>query len=313
VTSEPDSDGLLSLVCQTLLDSSPDRLWFAAGQVNRVYGLRLHDGRDVVIKLHLTAMPLTRLRATHRAQMRLADANFPCPRPIIAPARLPGHGTVTVEEMVTAGGPGRPHTDAHRRAMVEAFCWHHDLLRDQRVTAALRRPPAWADVRPRVHLWPRPHVPALRFRAERQARWIDNLARTAYAELSGFSDSITIAHCDWESQNMRFEDDRVRVVWDWDSLLAERTACLVGFAAACHTAQGEAGIPDAPKPAEVARFLDSYADISGRRWTKPRRSAAAAAALWLIAYNARIEQASTPAEPSWLLALDYWDGQYLDL
>jgi hypothetical protein len=194
--------------------------------------------------------------------------------------------------------------------MVQAFHWHTELLRDQAVPAELRQPPGWADLRPRTGIWPQPHDPALRFAADPEARWIDELASAALDELRRFAGPVALAHCDWESQNMLFDAARVHIVWDWDSLLAERAACLVGFAAGCHTAQGEPRMSDAPSSGDVALFLDEYAEVSDRPWVKAERRAAAASALWLIAYNARIEQATAAADRPWSAALsaDYLDA-----
>jgi len=307
MTTSGDAEQLINVVCRDLLGSAAQQEIFISIRVSSVYGVRLADGRDVVIKVHPTSGSLTRLRAVHRLQLKLADTGFPCPRPVIAPVSLPGHGPIAVEYMVTGGEPGRPRDPAHRRAMVEAFHWHTELLRDQPATAELLEPPGWADLRTRPGIWPAPHDPALRFEADPDASWIDDMAGAALAALRPFSEPVTIAHCDWESQNMRFDNARVHVVWDWDSLLAGRASCLIGFAAGCHTAQGRQGISDAPTVAEVSLFLDEYAEVSGRSWTTARRRAAAASALWLIAYNARIEHASAAADKPWstALSIDY--------
>jgi hypothetical protein len=307
MTAEANAEELINVVCRDLLGSPAQRELFTAG-IGRVHGLRLHDCRDVVVKIHPAATSLTKLQATHQAQLSLVDAGFPCPRPVIAPASLPGHGPITVEYLVTGGGPGRPRTAAHRTAMVEAFHWHSDLLRAQPASGMLREPPGWADLRTRASIWPRPHDPTLRFAACPEVRWIDELAAAALDELRRFSGPVILAHCDWESQNMLFNGPRLHVVFDWDSLLVERAACLVGLAAGCHTAQGEPGVSDSPSTADVELFLDLYAEASGRPWTRADRRAAAASALWLRAYNARIEQASAIAT-SWpwstALSADY--------
>ena len=44
-----------------------------------------------------------------------------------------------------------------------------------------------------------------------------------------------IGHCDWLADNLRWKDDELLVVHDWDSAVADSEAVLVGFAAALYS------------------------------------------------------------------------------
>ncbi|MEU8983088.1 phosphotransferase [Streptomyces sp. NPDC048309] len=301
MTLDESSEDLLARICPDMMGSAVDHLLFRVERVGKVLGVRLEDGREVVVKMHPPGTSLARLRAVHSARAVLTDAGFPCPEAVLAPVRLPTGPADTVERLVTGGGAGRPRSSEHRRAMVEAFSWHMELLHDYPARSVLREAPAWANVGSRPGLWPPPHDPALRFHAIPETRWIDDLASTALGELRTYHGPFALAHCDWEAQNMVFDDGRVHAVWDWESLLTARRACLVGFAAGCYTAQHSPA--DAPSPPEVGLFLDEYAEVSGSPWTKRDRRAAAAATLWLISYNARFEHAAGVASGPWLTAL----------
>lgn len=76
--------------------------------------------------------------------------------------------------------------------------------------------------------------------------------------------------------------------YDWDSLVADSEPVIAGFAAGSYTASNPVG-SDAPTPTEVAAFLREYADRRPTAFTSSGRTAASAAATWVLAYNARCE------------------------
>ena len=62
------------------LGSSIADVRFRAGRIDAVWGgVKLQDGREVVIKVHRTQVDLGANRATVDAQRALAAAGFPCP------------------------------------------------------------------------------------------------------------------------------------------------------------------------------------------------------------------------------------------
>jgi hypothetical protein len=97
--------------CRRWLGSEPAAVLFRAGYLSQVTGLRLADGRGVVLK----ARPLApRLRGCVAVQRALAAAGFPCPRPLAGPAPL-GALAATAEELVPGGQPLAPGADAAAR------------------------------------------------------------------------------------------------------------------------------------------------------------------------------------------------------
>src|SRR5689334_12691373 len=72
---------------------------FTTGHLSAVYGLRLADGRDVVLKVRDGD---ARLSACMRVQRRLWEAGFCCPEPLAGPYRL-GSAVASAETLLPAG------------------------------------------------------------------------------------------------------------------------------------------------------------------------------------------------------------------
>ena len=69
-------------------------------------GLRLDDGRRVVLKAHRPEASVDHLASVQHLQTSLADGSFPAPRPLLGPTPL-GHGVAVVETLLDAPDAGR--------------------------------------------------------------------------------------------------------------------------------------------------------------------------------------------------------------
>ena len=96
----------LSARCARHLGSESVETLFSAGNLSRVFGLRLRDGRTVVVKVR-RAEP--RLVGCWEVQRYLWKAGFPCPQPLAGPLPLAATGYVT-------GGAPYPATEGSVRA-----------------------------------------------------------------------------------------------------------------------------------------------------------------------------------------------------
>jgi hypothetical protein len=97
-------------------------------------------------------------------------------------------------------------------------------------------------------------------------------------------------------KNVRFRDDTVCAVYDWDSLCAASEAECAGRAAAQFTAQWDLPALLTPTPDEAKAFLEEYQTARGKRFSRAERTVAAASARYLVAHLARLELATGIAE-----------------
>jgi hypothetical protein len=92
-------DRALSDWCREYLGAPVAELLFTTGHLSAVYGLRLRDGREVVLKVRGGG---ARLGACLRVQRHMREAGFCCPEPLAGPHRL-GSAIATAEALLPAG------------------------------------------------------------------------------------------------------------------------------------------------------------------------------------------------------------------
>ena len=265
---------------------------FRAGRLAAVYGLRLGGGERIVAKVHRGDLDAGRLAAAVSCQRILAAAGYPCPEPLDGPITV-GPRVVVLESWLDTGEVGDAHQPAVRQTMAGALFQQVALLRAvPAASSPLAVPPAW--VAYEGGPWPMAHDPIFDFAVTPPGyEWLDHLARDAAVVLGPRGDPEVIAHGDWYCGNLRFVDAELSAAWDWDSLIAHHEPVLAGVAAGAHTDGGASGAA-APAPDEVMAFLAAYAECRGAPFTGPQRAAAAAAAVWVMAYNARCQLALEP-------------------
>ncbi|KGM11887.1 hypothetical protein N868_04965 [Cellulomonas carbonis T26] len=270
-----------------------------------MYGLRLDDDRAVVLKVHRPPVGISHLETTDAGLRHLSRHGYPCPDPIDGPVLIDGH-VVTVQSLLTRGTAGDAHRPPVRRAMAASLAEHIEILTGIPGGTAALAPrlgpgPAWTQYTGGP--WPTPHEPIFDFTGTPAGwEWLDDYAREATAELIRLHSvsPTVIAHADWYAGNLRFEDDRVVAAFDWE-LIADQEAVLVGLSAGGYLADA------APSPTEVADYIDDY-DKARPLHTDGRR-AAATAARWMLAFNARcdlsmLEDAPAPGSALHRLATD---------
>lgn len=260
-----------------------DAVLFTDGVVGAVFGLRLSDGREVVLKALRPGTDVQRQQTVVWAQNTLAASGFGCARVLDGPSRTGGVLAV-VEERLTCATTGSPHEPAVGAAMAAALAAQIDALQAMDGTGLVPGRPAWADWS--AGAWPPPHHPAFDFStAVPGFEWVDETADAA-AEILRAADHTprVIGHTDWVWQNVCVLDSVFVAGYDWDSLAYAPEPAIVGLNAGAFT-QGSPEPPDAPTAAEVTAFLDDYERC--RSFTPAERRTAEAAATWVRCYNAR--------------------------
>ncbi|CAA9257544.1 MAG: hypothetical protein AVDCRST_MAG77-2409 [uncultured Chloroflexi bacterium] len=306
-TRAPDAIAVaFDTFCAEHLGSRMEAPLFYSSSMGAVAGVRLADGRCVVIKAHQPDQSAAFLSAVQRVQRHLAARAFPfpCPRPLLGPVPV-GGGHATVEEYDAGGEYRDAHEPPVRRALARTLARLAEDARpfagDPALLAAGRacRPPA-------DRLWGKPHSVIFDFEATAAgAEWIDDIARRARQlleelERDGGAGDVVVGHNDWSMRQMRLAGDTVRVVYDWDSLIAEREPVVVGRAARGFTMTYgtplDGTVPVAPALVELLSFAREYEAGRGRPFTPGEWRTMGAAAAHGLAYTSRCGHARAPLD-----------------
>jgi hypothetical protein len=284
---------LTDAFCRQHLGAGIERSEFYQSSIGSVHGLRLTDGRRVVLKAHQPGRSAEFLAEVLRVQRHLVEAGFPAPRPLIGPVPF-GRGLAIVEELLERGERGGARRPESRRALasslheIVALC--RPLVDGTRLLAHLH------SNLPSGRLWPTPHSKLFDFEATAAgAEWIDALAAEARGLLVTPAGEKIIGHCDWRMEHVRFEGTRVVAAYDWDSLCHEHETVLLGSVAHGFTADWTLDDPrQAPSLDEARAFVADYEDARGRAFTPAERKGVSAAFTYAVAYTARCGHALDP-------------------
>ncbi|RBM10346.1 hypothetical protein DI005_36650 [Prauserella sp. PE36] len=267
--------------CVDRLGHEPAGVLFEQRSISAVFGLRLSDGREVVLKAREDD---GRASSCVAAQARLAERGFPCARPLTPPVAVDGLA-VHAEELRPGGELMRGDSPDVAVRYAAVFARLMAELADVTVAPPLPNPrwARWDHADP--GLWP-----AIGFLDERDqsavpAYVVDTAARVRRRLLAADLPCV-LGHADFEAQNLRWHDGEVWAVHDWDSLAWQPEAALVG--AACG-AFASASPPTLAPVESSAAFLAAYLDLRGRRFTAEEWEIAWAASLWAAVHNARWE------------------------
>lgn len=267
--------------CERHLGSAAERELFRTGHLTCVIGTGLADGREVVVRVQHAAR---RIAACTEVQHRLFDSGYPCPQPLAGPAPLDEY-EATAESYVS-GGSMQPDSGRAAWPFASALAKLVHLAPRPDQVPSLAPPPAWtAWSHNPGRLWPRPAELDADLNDVDGEGWIDAAAQAARERLQEGQDDAVIGHGDWITDNLRWQGNRLLVVYDWDSLIADSEAVIAGLAAAIY-------LNPAPTVIETRDFLDAYATARGRPFTHGEMQRSWAAGVWTRAYDAKVEQAA---------------------
>lgn len=273
--------GWLSGWCTDQLGDEPVSLVFQHRSMSSVFGLRLADGRDVVVKARDDD---GRAGSCVAAQARLAERGFPCARPL-TPAVHVGGLAVHAEELRPGGQVlvGDSPEVAVRYATV--FAQLMAELENLTVAPPLPSPRwvRWDHTDPGI--WPA--IPELDdLDNDALPAYVVDTAERVRKRLHASGLRCVVGHADFEAQNLRWCDGELWAVHDWDSLAWQPEAALVGAASG---AFANASQPTLAPIDSSAAFLAEYQDIRRRRFSAEEQQVAWAASVWTAAHNARWE------------------------
>ncbi|WP_433218795.1 hypothetical protein ACQP00_13445 [Dactylosporangium sp. CS-047395] len=246
------------------------------GHLAVVHVLRLADGRTVVVKARAAEERLAGCAFVHRHLWR---AGFPCPELIAGPTRF-GELALSAEMAELAGGAVQGPGAGEFSALLARLIRMAPRVGE---TPSLAPAPAWIRwYHEDGAIWPWPDDRDADLHLV--ASWHDAAAVEVRRALGRFVAEPVVGHCDFEAHNIWWRGDQPLAVHDWDSVVAEPEAVIVGVAAAMWPAgDGRLGAT----VEESAGFLDGYQRACGRAFSGDEVRAAWAAGLWIRLFNAK--------------------------
>jgi hypothetical protein len=271
--------------CRARLGSIPVEALFDAGHLSLVQGLRLADGREVVVKIRENSPRLEGCALVHR---RLFDAGFPCPEPLSGVAPIASGLSATAEVLVRADQQ-LPASGRGAVLFAEAFARLLALAPLPSDVPDLWPSPPWtAWNHEEGRLWPWPDDNDEDLNDVAGPAWVDDAGRRARDRLRVAVGTRRVGHGDWYAGNIRWSGNVLAVVHDWDSVIVDSEAAMVGFAAAVFPTT-HAG--DEATVEETDAFLAAYQSASGRGFSSDELETAWAAGVWLRAFDTKKQHA----------------------
>jgi hypothetical protein len=275
--------------CVEHLGAQPAAGLFYRASAGCVLGVHLEDGEDVVVKAFQRRWDSSFLAAVQSAQGRVAAGGIPCPRALLSPTpiRAGRCNLAVVESFLADPGMRTGGSAAARRVSARGLARQIALCAGLPGGTRLERHPL------RKHdggLYGDPHSPLFDFTSTGAgAEWIDDLARRAATIRDEDESTPVVAHTDWSARNVRFDEDRLLAVYDWDSLAFVTEATAVGQAAMTWSVTADPGGTAFPGLDSVLGYIGDYEQARGGPFSRGQRGAARAAAVYVLAYTARCE------------------------
>jgi hypothetical protein len=271
----------LAVWCGRWLGAPPVAELFEAGYLSTVKGLRLADGREVVVKVRPRRSRLGGCAVVHRA---LWMAGFPCPEPLVDLQPLDGYAA-TAETLVRDVDEPPPHSELAALSAA-ALARLVELAPDPGSVPSLAPSPSWVGWdHTEPGLWPRPEDRDVDLNAYPEPQWLARVAAAVRDRLRGHIGVPVIGHGDWYPENLRWHGTQLIAVHDWDSVICQPEPAIAGLAAVSFLGIG--GPAGTASVQDSAAFLDAYQQARGRRWTSQDYAASWAAGLWQRAFDAK--------------------------
>lgn len=297
-TDAAEIAGLLSGFCERELGAKVQSARFYRVSVACVAGLDLADGRRVVLKAQRGERREEYLTACFELRTMLADAGFPCPRPLTGPHRA-GPAWVTAEELNDLGDPADAHAPPIRREIARKVAELEALSAGFAAPERFGR--AWYCGLPEGRVFPRPHSPFFDFEATAEgAEWIERIAKEARDRRAQAEGDRAIGHFDFRVEHLRFDGERVVTSYDWDSLHHELVPVWIGSLAPHFTADWQReDVVRSPSLDEMRAFVTDVEESRGRSFSIAERATLSASCIYAMAYTARCNHAVMPRREGW--------------
>lgn len=313
--SRDEVDAWVSRALESLLGEPVREVLFRSGRIDAVYALVTEAGAEVLLKVHRPPVDVDARRLVGQAQHLLADAGFPCARPLAGPAWVEDK-VVSVETLLPEGERADGHDPEIREAVANGLAEQVTVLAAHpELVGSIGRPPAWCYYERGA--WDSTHDAVFDFSTTPpEYAWLQQFAQDAAEVLRASpGHDLVAAHADWYCGNLRFDGVRLVAAFDWD-LFADREAVVAGITAGMFSI-GRSVVAGPPTAQDAAGFLRDYELARGIRFSATDRLLAEAAVRWSIAYTARCDitqaRGGPPPPGSALDLLDTSRTDYVDL
>lgn len=292
---------IMNEFCQSHLGGKIRGYLFFASSVGSTHGVRLEDGRELVIKVRpppetnpYLSLDRTSLDSICRTMRWLADRDYPCPKPILGPTPL-ARGLATAEAFLVRGGQGNGFDPKCRKIIASGFAELIQLLRSfEGGVSCLKH------FQRSASLYAQPHSKLFDFeKTAKGAEWIDAFAERA-RRAEAHQGKPVIGHADWRVKHLRFEEGRIVATYDWDSLAFSAETELVGISAHGFTADWTLeGVRRIPAADDIRAYVADYEKARGQAFSKRERRSLFATCVYCIAYGARCAHSVEPEKTDW--------------
>lgn len=282
--------GQLRRWCREQLGAEPECELFQAGYLSSVVGVRLVDGREVVVKVRPRD---ERLNGCFEVQGRLFEAGFRCPEPLLGPTPF-AEWSASVERY-QPGGTMLPNSGRAAGPFAGVLASLMAAAPGRGEVATLEPSPPWTAWNHQGSgLWPWPDDRDVDLNSVDGPAWLDEVAAAVQRRLYRSTGALVVGHGDFYAGNLRWNGDELHAVHDWDSVIAAPETVVVGLAAAVFPATGGPG--EEATVEETASFLAAYEQSRRREFSAAEVEEAWAAGLWVRACPSgrRGDNAETP-------------------
>lgn len=275
--------------CERWLGSAISEVLFETGSLSQAAGVKLADGREVVVKVR---RPAPRLHAAYLVQRHVWQSGYPAPEPLVPPTLIGPAQSASAEQLIRGGDiGGRRPGDAGRSA--GALAWLLRVTPAATEVGDLSPSPPWvAWDHAGAGLWPAPDGRPEDLNMVQGPGWLDEAGVRCRERLGRYRARRVIGHADWHAGNVRWSGGRLLVVHDWDSVVSQPEAVIAGMAAAMFPASEASWQPATVKESE--EFLNAYVRSGSKAWTRDDVEAFWAATVWTRAFDAKEESADGP-------------------
>ncbi len=271
----------LSAWCVRWLAAPAVDTLFETGFLSAVWGLRLDDGRAVVVKVR---PPSQRLAGCFAVQRQLWQSGFPCPEPLVGPRSLGDH-IATAEELLSVTGTPGAGAEFVRASATGLARLVSQAPRPNSVPSLAPSPGYAGWDHDQAGLWPTSTDGSPDFNTYPEPEWADRVAAAARERLTARRRPPVIGHGDWWNGNLVWDGDELLAVHDWDSVICQPEPAIAGNAAAEFLGLG--GPEEHATVEQSAAFLDAYVQARGLQWGRAEREVAWASGLWVRAFDAK--------------------------